>query len=111
MFITNEQKHEFRRGDHGPKYLIKDDNFDMGVVVLKSGQEFDKHYHATATETFLTLSGEVHMYVNDELHILKVGDVLRCDPCDIHFVKNKGVEDWKAVFIKAPHVENDSIYN
>ncbi len=110
MIRTSEQEHEYRRGDHGPKYLIKDNNFDMGVVVLRSGQEFDKHYHAVATETFLTISGEAHMYVNDELHILKVGDVLHCDPYEAHFIKNEGKEDWKAVFIKSPHVDGDSIY-
>lgn len=111
MIRTSEKEHEFRRVDHGPKYLIKNENFDMGVVVLKPGQEFDKHYHAIATETFLTLSGEVHMYVDHELHILRAGDVLQCDPHEAHFFKNNSLEDWKAVFIKAPHVENDSLYD
>ncbi|MGF1725335.1 cupin domain-containing protein [Photobacterium nomapromontoriensis] len=110
MIRTSENDHEYRCVDHGPKYLVKDKNYDMGVVVLKPGQEFDKHYHAIATESFLTIAGEVHMHVNDQIHVLKEGDVLCCEPNDSHFVINRGCVDWKAVFIKSPPIVGDSIY-
>lgn len=108
MFKTSESDNEFRFGDNGPKYLVRGPWCDIGVVVLKPGQEFRNHRHISASEAFLTLEGEVHLYLDGELHRLGAGDLLRCDPNEAHYVVNHGDKDWKAVFIKAPHVAGDS---
>ncbi|MGR5285968.1 cupin domain-containing protein [Vibrio maritimus] len=110
MIKTSEERHQYRFEDHGPKYLMRTEQYDLGVVVLKPNQEFKQHHHAYASETFYTLSGEIHMYVNNELQVLKQGDILKCDPKENHYVVNKGTQDWKAVFIKSPPVDGDSVY-
>lgn len=110
MQKTNELEHSFRFDDHGPKYLMRTEEYDLGVVVLKPNQEFKNHHHAHASETFYTLSGEIHLYMDDELYVLTQGDVLKCDPKENHHVVNKGTEDWKAVFIKSPPINGDSVY-
>ncbi|ENM5739810.1 cupin domain-containing protein [Vibrio mimicus] len=110
MIKTNEDLHQYRFEDHGPKYLMRTEQYDLGVVVLKPNQEFKQHHHAYASETFYTISGEIHMYVNDDLQVLKQGDILKCDPKENHYLINKGNEDWKAVFIKSPPINGDSVY-
>ncbi|EHF9019400.1 cupin domain-containing protein [Salmonella enterica] len=108
MQKTNEKNHEYRFGDNGPKYLIRGPGCDMGVVILQPGQSFPNHRHNTACEIFYTLSGEVCLYLEGTPHILQTGDVLECEPGEAHYLINNGDKPWKGVFIKSPHLENDS---
>ena len=38
MYLTKESDHEYRFGDHGPKYLTRGDNVDLGIVVITPGE-------------------------------------------------------------------------
>ncbi|PLW75437.1 cupin domain-containing protein [Cohaesibacter celericrescens] len=107
MFKTSESDHSYRFEDHGPKYLQRGPRSDIGVVTLQPGQHFPAHKHSLIEENFLTIAGEVHMYVDGDLHVLGVGDFARCDPGETHYVINKGDIAWKAVFIKAPYNPTD----
>ena len=109
MYYTNESRHEFRFGDNGPKYLSRGPRTDIGVVMLQPGQDFQAHIHKIVEESFFTMEGEVHLYLNGECHVLTKGDVLRCDPGEVHYVVNKGSVPWKAVFFKEPFNPEDSI--
>jgi quercetin dioxygenase-like cupin family protein len=109
MFKTREDEHAYRFGDHGPKYLVRGPRIDVGVVTLQPGQHFSTHKHQHVEENFLTIAGEVHMYVDGELHVLGVGDFLRCEPGEGHHVVNRGDTPWKAVFIKSPYDPKDSV--
>lgn len=109
MFKTSEIEHAYRHGDHGPKYLSRGPRSDVGVVTLQPGQHFNAHKHERIEENFLTIQGEVHMYVDGALHVLGVGDFVRCDPGETHYVVNRGNEPWKAVFIKAPYDPKDGV--
>ncbi len=109
MFRTSEQEHSYRFGDHGPKYLQRGPFTDIGVVTLQPGQHFPAHKHCKIEENFLTIAGEVHMYVDEKLQVLGVGDFVRCEPGEAHFVVNRGKEPWKAVFIKAPYDPTDGV--
>ncbi|MGG5414022.1 cupin domain-containing protein [Edwardsiella tarda] len=108
MNKSNEQCHEYRFGDSGPKYLIRGPQCDMGVVMLQPGQSFPNHRHQESCEIFYTLSGEVYLYLEGEPHLLRPGDVLQCEPGEAHFLVNRGEQPWKGVFIKSPHRLNDS---
>ncbi|NPA81891.1 MAG: cupin domain-containing protein [Epsilonproteobacteria bacterium] len=111
MYLTSEKEHEYRFGDHGPKYLTKGPNVDMGVVVITPGEEHPCHKHEKQEESFLALEGECAVYVDGKKIILKAGDYLRCDPGEAHYFHNESDKDFKAVFIKAPHLEEkDSVY-
>jgi quercetin dioxygenase-like cupin family protein len=111
MYLTNENKHEYRFGEYGPKYLTKGPNIDMGIVVITPGEEHPCHKHVKQEESFLALEGECSVYVDGEKVVLKKGDYLRCDPGEAHYFFNESNSDFKAVFIKAPHFEEkDSVY-
>ncbi len=110
MLKVNEAQFSYRFIDHGPKYLVKGPNIDMGVVVLKPNQDFTNHYHTTCEEVFYILEGEVDFYINDELIKARSGDAIQVSPTESHYLINNSAQDFKAVFIKSPHLEiKDSI--
>ncbi len=106
---VNEAGIPYRFGDWGPKYLVKGPRNDVGMVVLKPGQDFPAHYHERVEESFYTLEGEIQMYVDGELIVLKSGDYLQVEPGGMHYVCNTGTVDWKALFIKTPFEPSDKV--
>ena len=111
MKLTNENKHEYRFGDHGPKYLTKGDFVDMGVVVIGVGEEHPCHKHLHQEESFFVLEGECSVYVDGKKVVIKKGDYLQCEPGEAHLFINESDKPFKSVFIKAPHSkEKDSVY-
>jgi len=111
MYLTNENKHEYRFGDHGPKYLTKGENVDLGVVVITPDEAHPCHMHIHQEESFLVLDGECDVWVDGKLVVLKKGDYLICQKGEAHYFNNTSDRDFKAVFIKAPHRKvKDSVY-
>jgi quercetin dioxygenase-like cupin family protein len=111
MYLTNESEHEYRFGDHGPKYLTKGPHVDAGVVVITPNVSHPCHKHVHQEESFLALEGECDVYVDGEKIILKAGDYLRCNPGEAHLFQNTSTKNFKAMFTKAPHLEEkDSVY-
>ncbi|NOQ31735.1 MAG: cupin domain-containing protein [Helicobacteraceae bacterium] len=111
MYLTNENEHEYRFGDKGPKYLTKGPNIDMGLVVITPGENHPCHKHVKQEESFLVIEGECAVYVDGIRVLIKQGDYLRCDPGEAHMFCNESEKDFKSVFIKAPYFEiKDSVY-
>jgi len=111
MYVTKENEHKYRFGDHGPKYLTKGDNIDLGVVIITPGESHPCHKHERQEESFLALEGACDVWVDGQLVVLGKGDYLICEPGEAHFFNNTSKEDFKAVFIKAPHLDvKDSVY-
>ena len=112
MHLTSENDHEYRFGSHGPKYLTDgSSNVDIGVVVITAGESHPCHKHTQQEESFLALEGECEVWVDGKLVVLKRGDYLVCQEGEAHFFRNVSDGDFKAVFIKAPHLDfKDSVY-
>lgn len=111
MKLTNENEHEYRFGSHGPKYLTKGPKVDMGIVVIGVGEEHPCHKHTKQEESFLVLEGECAVYLDGEKLVIYQGDYLQCDIGESHMFINESDKPFKAVFIKAPHLEEkDSVY-
>ncbi|MFJ8235622.1 dimethylsulfonioproprionate lyase family protein [Ureibacillus sp. NPDC094379] len=111
MIIVNELDFDFRFGDHGPKYLLKGPNVDIGIVVLKPGQDFQNHYHTTCEEVFYILEGSIDYYINNERVPAKPGDLIQCAPGDTHYLINQSNSNFKALFIKSPHISERDVVN
>lgn len=59
----------------------------------------------------MALEGECDVWVDGKLIVLKKGDYLICEKGEAHFFNNRSSVDFKAVFVKAPHLEEkDSVY-
>ncbi len=111
MYLTNENKHDYRFGTYGPKYLTTGPRVDYGIVVITPGETHPCHKHTIQEESFLVLEGECAVYVDGEKVVIKQGDYLRCEPGESHLFTNETDTDFKAVFTKAPHLEEkDSVY-
>lgn len=111
MKKVNENDFEYRFKDHGPKYLTRGPNVDVGIVVLKSGQDFQNHYHTTCEEIFYILEGEIDFYINDERVSARPGDMIQCAPGDTHYLTNTSNNDFKALFVKSPYILERDVVN
>ena len=99
-----------RFGDWGPAYVLEGPRTLIGVCHLRAGDEMTNHYHAHHEESFLVLEGEVEVWMNcTDRYVLKVGDVHRCDPFEMHYLRNESSQLMRLLFIKAPAVPDDRV--
>ncbi|MDN3019060.1 cupin domain-containing protein [Paenibacillus sp. BSR1-1] len=111
MKKVHEDDFEYRFGDNGPKYLTKGPNVDVGVVVLKPGQDFQNHYHSVCEEIFYILEGKIDFYINGIRVPVIPGDMIQCLPGDAHYLINQTDQPFKALFIKSPHILERDVVN
>lgn len=109
MFKVSENEKEYRFGDSGPKYMMKGPRLSVGVVVLKPGQDFKKHFHPHMEENFLIIEGKVDIYVNDTKFACKPGDMVHVEPQETHYLINNYDKPVRSVFITGPFTENDKV--
>lgn len=109
MYHTKESEKEYRFGDSGPKYLMKGPRISCGVVVLKPGQDFKKHFHNHMEENFFLLEGKLDIYVNDKLTTFQKGELVHVEPTETHYLINNYSESAKAIFVLGPFTENDKV--
>lgn len=112
MYKTNQNKHEYRFGSYGPKYLTDGTtNVDLGVVVITPGESHPCHKHEMQEESFFALEGRCDVWVDGKLVVLEAGDYLVCSPGESHYFHNTSSDNFKSVFVKAPRLtEKDSVY-
>ncbi|HSU80399.1 MAG TPA: cupin domain-containing protein [Candidatus Angelobacter sp.] len=111
MLKVHEAESAYRFGDHGPKYLSKGPNIDIGVVQLKPGQDFQNHYHTTVEETFYILEGAIDFYINNEKVKAEKGNLIKVSPTETHYLINNSDQNFRALFIKSPHLEEKDSVN
>lgn len=109
MFIVNEKDKEYRFGDSGPKYLMRGPRMNFGVVRLKSGEDFQAHYHNVMEENFFVLEGKIDFTVDGEQHTLGAGEFIHIEPGQVHYLKNNTDTPVKAAFALAPFMEKDKV--
>lgn len=109
MFKVSEKEKEYRFGDSGPKYLMRGPRLSFGVVVLKPGQDFKRHYHPHMEENFLVLDGRVDISVNDVNYVCQPGDMVHAEPNESHYLINRYEKPVRIVFISGPFTENDKV--
>jgi len=109
MELTNTDEAAFRFGEFGPGYLLRGPRTDLGVVRLRPGDEASNHYHTTIEENFVVIEGTCTLWIDCEQTIqLNIGDIVRCDPGEMHYFRNDSDQVFCAVFVKAPYDPHDS---
>ncbi|MEW5767963.1 MAG: cupin domain-containing protein [bacterium] len=109
MKRTNEDQHEFRKVDSGPKYLFRGPKIDWGLMVLRPGEEMGYHIHTETEETFYFFDGAPKMIVNDIEYQTRIGDAFYIEPHEKHNILNDTSEPIKCIFIKTPYLPDDKI--
>lgn len=100
-----------RFGDWGPDYLIQGPSSDIGLLVLRPGDEMTNHIHHFCDESFVIMEGRATLWVGcDERYELGPGDVYRCSPDEMHYFVNTDPDAiFKMIFIKSPAAPGDTI--
>ncbi|HLU64464.1 MAG TPA: cupin domain-containing protein [Protaetiibacter sp.] len=101
---------EWRHGDWGPAYLVQGPTSDIGALLLRPGDEMANHLHDHCDESFVVIEGECTLWIDcKEKHTMRVGDVFRCEPGEMHYLINESDADFRLVFIKSPASPGDTV--
>ena len=101
---------EPRNGDWGPAYVITGPSSDIGLLVLRPGDEMTNHLHHFCDESFIVLEGSVTLWVDcRDRYDLSPGDVYRCAPGEMHYFVNESDAPLRLVFIKSPASPGDTV--
>jgi quercetin dioxygenase-like cupin family protein len=110
VYRSNQRDLTYKFGQYGPGCLARGPRIDVGVIVLRPGDDYPNHYHAHSENLFFTLEGEAELWSDcRERYPLRQGDLHRCDPGEMHYLVNRGDAVWRAVFVRAPHDPADTI--
>lgn len=100
----------YRFDDHGPAYLLRGPRTDVGIVLLRPGDDVVNHYHARVEETFIPLEGEATLWIGcRERVVVRVGDVYQSPPGEMHYFVNESDQPFRMMFVKAPHEPQDTV--
>jgi quercetin dioxygenase-like cupin family protein len=100
----------YRHGDWGPAYLVQGPTSDIGALVLRPGDAMDNHLHEHCDESFVVLAGECTLWINcAERRTMRVGDVYRCEPDEMHYLVNESDAPFRLVFVKSPASPGDTV--
>ncbi|MBR0163095.1 MAG: cupin domain-containing protein [Lachnospiraceae bacterium] len=109
MYVVHEDDFEYRFGNSGPKYLMKGPRMNFALVQFQPGEDFKAHYHNVMEENFYILEGELCIAVDDEVRLLKKGQMMHIEPGEVHYCINKSDRPVKMVSTLAPYQEKDKI--
>jgi len=109
MERANEKQSEYRKGDSGPKYIMRGPRIEWGIIRLKPGEEMGAHGHREVEETFFFFDGEPTLIVDGKNHEVGEGDAFRLDPGEMHNIINDTGRAVRVIFIKTPFLPEDKI--
>lgn len=110
MELTDTSRADFRFGEYGPGYVLRGPRTDFGVVQLRPGDDAANHYHAKIEESFVVLEGHATVWIDcQESYELSVGDIVRCEPGEMHYFVNNSDVLFRALFVKAPYDPADGV--
>ncbi|MGI9522049.1 MAG: cupin domain-containing protein [Hyphomicrobiaceae bacterium] len=109
-----DHKHpEWIEGDgYKKRILLREDSLNcpgtlVQLVRIEPRAVVADHYHKSCTEVFYGMSGSGVFEINGEAFNLSSGDVLTCEPFEIHNTKNSGYEPLIYVVFKTNVTEKD----
>ena len=109
MEIVNENKLDYRHGDHGPKYFFRGERHEWGVICLRPGDRLGGHYHNEVEETFYFAESTPVMVVDGADHRVAAGDVFKLAPGEKHDILNDTSNPIRILFIKCPYLPDDKV--
>lgn len=100
----------YRHGDWGPAYLVQGPTSDIGALLLRPGDHMDNHLHEHCDESFVVIEGECTLWIDcTEKRTMRAGDVIRCEPGEMHYLVNESEADFRLVFVKSPASPGDTV--
>ncbi|WP_400209009.1 cupin domain-containing protein [Candidatus Methanomassiliicoccus intestinalis] len=111
-FASNEVDWITGRG-YRKKKLLTDTPLPAQVDLLQEvrfsqGSSMPDHYHQQQTEIFYALA-DGHIFINGDKIMLAQGDILVCEPGDVHGI-SEITKDFGFLVLKVNYDENDTIW-
>ncbi|MCU1640714.1 MAG: cupin protein [Nocardia sp.] len=98
-----------RNGEHGPGYLHRGDQMDVGVLRLRPGDSTVNHFHLRLDEIFLVLEGSAAMWLGTRQRVeIEVGESYFSPAGEYHYFRNEGTGLFRALFVKSPFDPSDT---
>lgn len=86
------------------------DGVYMQVVEIKPGEHVDPHYHEQTQETFYILHSGGRLVIDDAELVPEDGDVIICEPGDVHEVVNETETPFRILVVKTDAVDDDTVW-
>jgi mannose-6-phosphate isomerase-like protein (cupin superfamily) len=101
LIHIDEVRH--RNVEHGPGYLRRGDQMDVGVLRLRSGDATVNHFHLRLDEVFVVLEGSAAMWLDTRQRVeITAGDSYFSPAGEYHYFRNEGDTLFRAIFVKSP---------
>lgn len=79
------------------------------IIKFENTDTIKPHYHEKTVEIFLTIKGRGLININGIMNDCEVGDIVFCQPGDIHSFK-KQYSDWTIAIFKTNEEKDDIIW-
>lgn len=86
------------------------DGVYMQIVEIKPQEHVDKHYHEQTQETFYILDSGGTLIIDDHELTPDDGDVIICEPGDVHEVRNETETPFRILVVKTDAVDDDTVW-
>lgn len=82
-------------------------NQSLAEARVPPGIRTQSHYHPVSEEIYYILSGEAHLFLEDEMRLVGPGDAIAIPPGRIHSIENIGVTELIFLCCCAPGYEHE----
>ena len=82
----------------------------LAEVTIPPGMSSTPHFHKTSEETYLILSGQADMVINQDHFTLESGDAILIQPHEVHQIFNRDLEDLVFLAVCVPAWQPEDNY-
>jgi quercetin dioxygenase-like cupin family protein len=113
--VKSEEKEWIKSKNYYKKILFSEEDLKskgniVQIVKVDGKTNIEPHYHKKTSEVFFVLKGNGIIFVGKDKQKRKIGDVIFCEPGEIHGVINDMDEEFVWLVFKINFIENDTFW-
>jgi len=114
--IKTEEKEWKKSNGYYKKILLSENDLKskgnlVQIVKVDKKTNIEPHYHKKASEIFFILKGNGILFVGNDKQRRKEGDIIFCEPGEIHGVINDTDDEFVWLVFKINFTENDTFWD
>jgi len=83
----------------------------LAEITILPGNASSRHYHKFSEESYLILSGEATLDINDRVFTLKPEEAVLIEPLEIHQISNQSAEELVFIAVCVPAWSPDDSFD
>jgi len=83
----------------------------LAEVNIQPGNKSSKHFHKHSEESYLILSGEAIVEINNSMYQLLPGEAVLLEPLDVHQISNQSDQDLVFLAVCVPAWSPDDSFD